>query len=532
MSSQQPQPTDAKETLLHHYITKGFTCTSLPPSHFPPPPSAFPFPSVETYLESLINEADPLADAVIERRKNSIPDSPPASAPNDKQNKNDNNNKKKKKDLRPTSALTEVLPHQIESLAKDLESSDDDLKWVDWESVKRGQSLYWRNTGLMGLALTNVSLAGGYGVPRVDTLLSFTGKLSSTTKAAKRLLETGLYMIDWVSFDGLKVGGVGWKAAVNVRLIHAAVRSRVWARIRRLQEEEKNKKKEEDEEKKMGVVDDMFTHPNFTPINQTDMLTTLLAFSTVSLLSLKRLGMKTTPQEEEDWMHLWRLVGHLLGVRKEVNPCQWGFESSVHIVHAFSWMYSLHSPGVLSKHVLKEKWNVGGGCPHFAGESSSTLNQEKDEKDTKLTITESELTASCPHLSSLSTSPTLTAAHLQTPPLTTHLKNASHLSLSTLQAHATYIFPIPLSWHVAVSRYVLGPTISDSLLLPEVTQKDERRMLKLVKVLISMGKWMEGKEGMQRRMRGFLVGVVERKFGVVERDEERERKKKKKKGNA
>jgi hypothetical protein len=52
------------------------------------------------------------------------------------------------------------------------------------------------------------------------------------------------------------------------------------------------------------------------------MLATVLLFSVVFVEGLVRLGIRVTEEEADDFQHLWRLVGHYLGVEPELLPAR------------------------------------------------------------------------------------------------------------------------------------------------------------------------------------------------------------------
>ena len=47
---------------------------------------------------------------------------------------------------------------------------------------------------------------------------------------------------------------------------------------------------------------------------------TLMTFSVVVLDGLERLGVQVSRDEQEAWLHAWRVVGHFLGVDESLNP--------------------------------------------------------------------------------------------------------------------------------------------------------------------------------------------------------------------
>ena len=80
---------------------------------------------------------------------------------------------------------------------------------------------------------------------------------------------------------------------------------------------------------------------NGVPINQEDMMGTLLSFSTNVLETIEKIGSPfLTRREKEAYLHLWRYIGYLIGVQEDVNPCtsieraQGALESVVlHLLH-------------------------------------------------------------------------------------------------------------------------------------------------------------------------------------------------------
>ena len=59
------------------------------------------------------------------------------------------------------------------------------------------------------------------------------------------------------------------------------------------------------------------------PINQEDMMVTLLSFSVSVLDTIEKttLGGSLTRADEDAYIHLWRYIGYLIGVHEDYNPC-------------------------------------------------------------------------------------------------------------------------------------------------------------------------------------------------------------------
>ena len=172
--------------------------------------------------------------------------------------------------------------------------------WVDAARVERGQRVFRRYLPHISITLFYFSLVGGFSAAVITKVLLATGYLASSPRLVlRRLLDTGLFLFD-VVLDGpgtLRPGGRGFEACLEVRALHASVRHRL--------------KRRRWDEAAYGV-----------PVNQEDMAVTLLAFSYNVLVGVEFLkGSRLDEADEEDYVHLWRYVGHLLGVDDAANPC-------------------------------------------------------------------------------------------------------------------------------------------------------------------------------------------------------------------
>lgn len=146
-------------------------------------------------------------------------------------------------------------------------------------------------------ALLHFSLAGGFAIPKITKVLNSTGYLSGK-RTKERVLETAQFILDVAhSLEHLQPGtGKGWESIVQVRFLHAGVRARL-SKISRAHSKYYNIEEH-------GV-----------PINQEDLLATLFSFSnTMWRVMDERMGVHMTSQEREDYLHLWRYIGYMMGV--------------------------------------------------------------------------------------------------------------------------------------------------------------------------------------------------------------------------
>lgn len=181
-----------------------------------------------------------------------------------------------------------------EALASLIDAARTIPVWVDWQAVDRGGRLFLRAGILGGIVLGAKALIHGYASPGGNKPLMFSGRLHQ--QAARRLNETARFVQAVCRPGGLRPDGDGFAITIKVRLMHAQVRRMLLASPR------------------------WRTDLWGAPINQHDMAATTLLFSLVTLMGLRQLGLHVTRDESDDYMHLWRLAGHLLGVAPELVP--------------------------------------------------------------------------------------------------------------------------------------------------------------------------------------------------------------------
>ncbi|KAI8358770.1 hypothetical protein B0O80DRAFT_526551 [Mortierella sp. GBAus27b] len=169
--------------------------------------------------------------------------------------------------------------------------------WVDWEQVRRGQQVMWKYIYFISHVLLHFSLVGGFSAPKITKVLTSTGYLVGS-KTKERLYETVQFILDIShSLEYLQPRtGRGWESIVQVRFLHAGVRSRL---------------------SKIGRAHSKFYNVEEygVPINQEDLLVTLFSFSSTTWRVLEsRMNISLSQQEREDYLHLWRYVGYVMGV--------------------------------------------------------------------------------------------------------------------------------------------------------------------------------------------------------------------------
>jgi hypothetical protein len=282
--------------------------------------------------------------------------------------------------------------------------------WLDDAAVARGQCVFVRYAGVAELALLELSLVGGFSAPNINKVLMATGYLANA-HTARRLYETNQLVVDCLPEGSLVPGtGVGWRACLRVRLLHARVRQRL-LRTARWQREA------------WGV-----------PINQEDMAATQLSFHYNVLYAIERVGIRLSDRERDDYTHLWRYIGYLMGISEEHNPC-----SSYERARA-----TLESIVMVRKHACTNRQTEKQTHAHAHGRTDRRSHP-------------CALTDSFPHVPSLHTQ-----QHQVEPDATsTYL---SHHVIDSLALRP------PQRWsfaaHAQMARMLMGDELADRLRLP------------------------------------------------------------------
>ena len=185
----------------------------------------------------------------------------------------------------------ETLP---EPLAQFFESVRPIPAWVDWRRIDRARRLFERTGPFGGIVLSLRSLMAGYTSPAGNKPLAFSGRLRE--QAPRRVAETARFVTAVCAPGGMRPGAEGWLITLHVRLMHAQVRRLLW---------------------RSGRWDRARWAE---PINQHDMLATMLLFSEVYVEGLRIFGFSIDVEEAEDWIHLWRLVAWVMGTEQQLLP--------------------------------------------------------------------------------------------------------------------------------------------------------------------------------------------------------------------
>ncbi|MEN9934461.1 MAG: hypothetical protein RLZZ387_1040 [Chloroflexota bacterium] len=184
-------------------------------------------------------------------------------------------------------------PEELPAVAREYFAASASLPpWADRARIGRASAFFGRHASRAMLILGHYSLPACYAARRGVQVLHMTSRLSRNPRP--RLLETAQLVFDVMAPGGLEPGGIGVRSAQKVRLMHAAVRHL--------------------------ILEHGWDHALGLPVNQEDMVGTLLTFSAVILDGLRKLGFSVSDEDADAYVHAWNVVGVLMGVDESLLP--------------------------------------------------------------------------------------------------------------------------------------------------------------------------------------------------------------------
>lgn len=163
--------------------------------------------------------------------------------------------------------------------------------WADMIAIRRAQAFFGAHQPYILLCLGLYSLPFCYAAAQGAKVLYFSQRLRDNP--GKRLMETASFVVDVCEKDAFSSQGRAFRSIQKVRLIHALSRYYV--------------SRQPSWDMKWGK-----------PVNQEDMAGTNLAFSLIVLRGLRKLGVDISKQTAADFLHLWSVIGYLMGIDEQL----------------------------------------------------------------------------------------------------------------------------------------------------------------------------------------------------------------------
>jgi hypothetical protein len=170
--------------------------------------------------------------------------------------------------------------------------------WADPAQIAMAQDLFLTYAPEIVLLLFYSSLPTAYAARKGAQVLAITRRLERGY-IYRRIIETAQFIVDVMTPGAFESQGQGIRAVQKVRLMHAAIRHYI-QRDSRWQ---------------------VHWDPDWgMPINQEDMAGTLMTFSSIIMDGMRRFNIRLQPEQEEAYLHVWKVVGDMLGIRPELLP--------------------------------------------------------------------------------------------------------------------------------------------------------------------------------------------------------------------
>jgi uncharacterized membrane protein len=209
--------------------------------------------------------------------------------------------------------------------------------WADRAKIERAEVLFMDYGALSCTLLFCASLPECYVIPDLSAVLHAAGQLEQHTDY--RIRSTAAMIFPVMMKGGLgQPDGSGVAQILKVRLIHATIRNLI---LRGAPADALAALGDQLHVVSAGVVQPLdsaaavgktveqsmhralFTHgwrvgADGLPCNQEELAYTLLTFGYVFLRSMRKLGLGLRASDEEAYLHCWNVVGHVLGIRREL----------------------------------------------------------------------------------------------------------------------------------------------------------------------------------------------------------------------
>jgi ER-bound oxygenase mpaB/B'/Rubber oxygenase, catalytic domain len=169
--------------------------------------------------------------------------------------------------------------------------------WTDQAKIDQGEDVFELYGPEMIMMLFFVSLPYAYATKKGSHVLAITSEL--TKHVHRRIFRTAQFIMDVMQDGGLGPNGRGIRSTQKVRLLHASIRYYI-----------------ANQPKWAPKWDAVWG----APINQEDLAGTLMDFTVGVMKGLERFRIRLSQKEAEAYLHCWKVVGYIMGIRPELIP--------------------------------------------------------------------------------------------------------------------------------------------------------------------------------------------------------------------
>ncbi len=179
--------------------------------------------------------------------------------------------------------------------------------WIDARKIAVAEQLAVDYGFLCAGVLYTAGLPTCYASRGIAAVLSSTLRLEQRDLIWRRLIETGQFVFNVSDRGSMGAQAVGVRTTQQVRLMHAAIRHLILTPPSRAATASGPA---------LGrtLIALQWDETLGLPVNQQELAWTLLTFSFSVLRALEQLGAVLSDEQKDAYIHLWGVVGHVLGV--------------------------------------------------------------------------------------------------------------------------------------------------------------------------------------------------------------------------
>lgn len=197
-------------------------------------------------------------------------------------------------DQRPEDMPAPVAAYLAQTRLRQGSGGQADDRSID--SAAAGERMFAEHGPEIMMLLCCYSLPSSYAAKKGVQVLHRTAYLAR--RPNRRLFETAQFVVDVMSPGGLGPAGKGLRTAQKVRLMHAAIRHLI----------------------RVDTTTPWSVEELGVPINQEDLLGTLMTFTWIILDGLAKLGVRLSPGDQQAYLDAWLVVGRLIGIEPQLLP--------------------------------------------------------------------------------------------------------------------------------------------------------------------------------------------------------------------
>ena len=172
--------------------------------------------------------------------------------------------------------------------------------WADLDRIKNAQAFFTTFRPSIHASLFFGSMFLGYAAGNGVQVLALVSDLTNSPE--RRIWESTRFVEDVCTTPFWERDSAGWKSLRGVRVYHGSMRAMIESGSQHIKTVAEY------------PTDRVWDPAWGRPINQEDMFGYCLTMAVPTIENLDRMGAAIDPQQALDWLHLWNVIGVLMGV--------------------------------------------------------------------------------------------------------------------------------------------------------------------------------------------------------------------------